>query len=59
MVASLIVVKLLFDSGLMRVIISVMLGGTVFFFSSCILKNKIAIYIWKQIKKFVQVKIAR
>lgn len=44
MVVSLIVVKLLFDSCLMRMIISVMLGGAIFFFSSCILKNKIAIY---------------
>lgn len=59
MVLSLIAVKFIFDSGLMRLIISVTLGCAVFFFSSCIMKNKIATYIWKQIKEFFKSKIAR
>lgn len=59
MVVSLMAVKLIFDSGLIRVIVSVILGGAVYFFSSCKMKNKIAIFIWKQIEEFVKIKIAR
>lgn len=59
MVASLMGVKLILDSGLIRMIISVILGGAVYFSSSFIMKNKIAIYIWKEIEKFVRIKFIR